>query len=520
MNIDLEKCNGCGLCVRDCPLSVIRLEGKKAVVDDGCVECRTCLRVCPREAVVEIREAIPGALVCDKCPVACRIPEGKPGACQRFIHRNGQLLRTRPLLTYEDIAPTLTPAPDAAVTRPLITAIGAGGTYPDYVPAPYIVTDRRDGVDVVTVVTEVPLSYSGLKLKLDTDLPVGAEGAPVKFDGRAVGMVETEEYGSKMLAIGGVNRLTGKAGFAAARAVAAIANREAVDLRVKGGAKLRVQVGEPPVIDGNVVKKMRVGCGSAAAGLFAKFFENAADEVIVLDAHITSLFTHHVAGRFLGKTPSGIRLAYPQSTPGRYFGRHGKGWGGTDVEHPLDIVDGVDLVDGVDGVDVGKTRAGATLLITETTGERAAMFRLGENGRFEEIPLTDAANAAVAAIAETCQESLASAVYVGGAGGSARAGVTKYPLRLTRAVHKGRAVLTCGGAPVFVLPGGGITFYADVGQVTPGAFTWVPTPATVAPVEYTMRLTDYEAMGGHVEAMRPFSAVVPVVKSDDESNGR
>jgi hypothetical protein len=34
-------------------------------------------------------------------------------------------------------------------------------------------------VDVVTVVTEAPLSYSGLKLKIDTDLEVGPEGAQV-----------------------------------------------------------------------------------------------------------------------------------------------------------------------------------------------------------------------------------------------------------------------------------------------------------------------------------------------------
>ena len=87
--------------------------------------------------------------------------------------------------------------------------------------------------------------------------------------------------------------------------------------------------------------------------------------------------------------------------------------------------------------------------------------------------------------------------------------MVRHPLRLTRAVHAGKAALTCGGAPVFVLPGGGITFYVDVEQIPPGAFTWVPTPATVAPVEYTMRLSDYAEMGGHVEAVKPFSALTP-----------
>ena len=63
---------------------------------------------------------------------------------------------------------------------------------------------------------------------------------------------------------------------------------------------------------------------------------------------------------------------------------------------------------------------------------------------------------------------------------------------------------------MFVLPGGGITFYVDVQQVQSGAFTWVPTPATVVPVEYTMLIEDYETMGGHIEAMKPFSALTPL----------
>jgi NAD-dependent dihydropyrimidine dehydrogenase PreA subunit len=500
MIIDHEICNGCGRCIKDCPVEVIKLQDKKAHIQEGCVECRTCFKVCPQQAVKDVVIESPGAIGCTVCPVACQVPEGRSGACGRFRHIGGGLKRIAPLLTYEDVKDGLARQPEELIKEPLITAIGAGGTYPDYVPAPYILSDEREGVDVVTVVTEAPLSYSGIKVKVDTDFEIGAEGAEIKFEGRTVGMVETEEYGSKMLAVGGVNRLTGEHGFAAARAVAAIANREAIKLKVKGGAKLELKVGEPPVINGETVKKMRVGCGSATAGLFATFFKEAADEVVVLDHHITSLFTHHAAGRCLGLSPSGLDLTFRKSTPGRYFGEHGKGWGGTNIENPIEIVK---------SVDASISKPGTRLLITETTGLNAAMYVLNEQGVFEQVELNAKAKEAAAAIAETCQASRVSAIYVGGAGGSARGGVARYPLRLTKAVHAGQAQLTCGGAPVFVLPGGGITFMVDVEQVKKGSFCWVPTPATVAPIEYTMRTTDYEAMGGHMQAVKPFKTKEP-----------
>jgi ferredoxin len=501
MEIRPETCTGCGICAKDCPLGIIALEGKKARIGQGCVECRTCLKVCQAGAVEDRPEPLPaGVLACAACPVGCRVPPGLSGACRRYRNLEGRLERGMLPLTYAQVWEQVGPPADSLLATPLITAIGAGGTYPDYVPAPYIVGSRRDGVDVVTAVTEAPLSYSGVKLKVDTDLHLGKEGDIVTFEGRAVGMVETEEYGSKILALGGVNRLTGKHGFAAARAVAAIANRQSLKLKVRGGASLEVRVGETPVIDGQRAGRMRVGCGSATAGLFAPFLKMAADEVIVLDAHITSLFSHHAAGRCLGKEPQGLELCYQRSTPGRYFGKPGQGWGGTDINDPLQIIA---------RIDTARTPVGSTLFITETTGERASLFELGGDGLYHAIPLSPAALEAQAAIAETCQESRVSALYVGGAGGSARAGVARYPLRLTKAVHAGRAVLSVGGAPVFLLPGGGITFYVDVERVRPGSFTWVPTPATVCPLEYTMRLDDYRAMGGHVEALKPFSADEP-----------
>jgi hypothetical protein len=85
--------------------------------------------------------------------------------------------------------------------------------------------------------------------------------------------------------------------------------------------------------------------------------------------------------------------------------------------------------------------------------------------------------------------------------------VCKKPLAITQAVHSGKAVLTIGGAPVFVLPGGGINFIVDTEQIVANGFSWVPTPATVAPVEYTMRLSDYQAIEGHMDQVKDASVL-------------
>jgi len=47
----------------------------------------------------------------------------------------------------------------------------------------------------------------------------------------------------------------------------------------------------------------------------------------------------------------------------------------------------------------------------------------------------------------------------------------------------------------------------DVTQMPAGAFGYVPTPALVAPIEFTMRLADYAALGGHMDYVRPLSSL-------------
>ncbi len=52
VKIDKDKCIGCGACVKDCPASHLRIEDKKAVIqNDMCIGCGHCYAICPKEAV-------------------------------------------------------------------------------------------------------------------------------------------------------------------------------------------------------------------------------------------------------------------------------------------------------------------------------------------------------------------------------------------------------------------------------------------------------------------------------------
>ncbi|OZA81658.1 MAG: 6-hydroxynicotinate reductase, partial [Azorhizobium sp. 39-67-5] len=110
---------------------------------------------------------------------------------------------------------------------------------------------------------------------------------------------------------------------------------------------------------------------------------------------------------------------------------------------------------------------------------------------------------------ENCEPALCTVLFMAGAGGSLRAGVTENPVRLTRSVKDALTYVTAGGAPVYVYPGGGITYMVDVTRLPENAFGYVPTPALVAPIEFTLRLSDYEALGGHMSEVRPVESIRP-----------
>ena len=454
---------------------------------------------------------------CDACPVMCYIAEGKPGACDRYANHGGELVRLDPLTIIEASQERLVPflKTDEAGDwdgdivqghRRFVTAVGAGTTYPDYKPAPFIVSQEVEGVDMVTVVTEGIFSYCGAKVKIDTDRHIGEERDVVRVDGEPVGHVMTSEYGSKMLSLGGVEHLTGgskREGRVTCDALMRLCNREAVEMVVGDGdhaVSVVVQAGEAPVINGERETLMRVGCGSAAIGMFAKQWHEIVDEVVVVDDHITGVLSEHQAGQVLGVKPTGIRIKGRRSTPGRYFqvAEPGRGWGGTDIEDPLTIL-------GEWKPDVAWP--GLRLFMVSTTGEQWAYYELDEAlvPRVTEAP--EAVRASAERIAENCEPSVCSVLFMGGAGGSLRAGVTENPVRLTRSVREALAKVSCGGAEAYVWPGGGITVMADVMEMPSNSFGYVPTPAIVAPIEFTMRVSDYRDLGGHVEEIRPVEKV-------------
>jgi hypothetical protein len=457
-----------------------------------------------------------GKIRCDACPVLCYIRPGMAGACDRYANVDGELVRVDPHVvldrTLEQGDPVVPfhgerPSWDGSLFREpgsFVTAIGAGTTYPDYKPAPFIVSSEVDGVDMVTVVTEGIFSYCGVKVKIDTDRHVGPERSLVRVEGEPVGHVTTAEYGSQMLSLGGVRHLTGggkKEGRVACQALLDLCNKRPVELSVDEGATVVVQAGRAPVVNGTAEERMRVGCGSAAIGMFAKQWHGKVDDVVVVDDHITGVLSEHQAGKMLDMKPTGIRIKGRRSTPGRYFkvAEPGAGWGGTNISDPLAILQ---------PFDPKVARPGLKLLMVSTTGEQHAFFELDEALRPVPRQLPPELTQSVERIAENCEPALCSVLFMGGAGGSLRAGVTENPVRLTRSVRDALTRVTCGGAPVYVWPGGGITFMVDVTRVPENGFGYVPTPALVAPIEFTLRRDDYAALGGHMEEVRPLASVI------------
>ncbi len=238
----------------------------------------------------------------------CYIAPGQTGACDRYANDAGRIVRTDPVVMLSHtveaggrIVPFAARDWDGAPVPAdaFVTGIGSGTTYPDYKPAPFIVSSQVAGADMVTVVTEAIFSYCGVKVKIDTDRFLGPEGATVRVEGEPIGHVTTAEYGSQMLSLGGVHHLTGGSkaeGRVTCAAMLALCNGEAVELAIDGGSTVVVQRDRPPSWTG--AREADAGrLRSATIGMFAVQWQGLVDEVVVVDDHITGVVSEHQRAR-------------------------------------------------------------------------------------------------------------------------------------------------------------------------------------------------------------------------------
>jgi NAD-dependent dihydropyrimidine dehydrogenase PreA subunit len=59
LELDRQKCNGCGICLLVCPHAVFVFEAKKAAIAnrDACMECGACANNCP-EGALSVRAGV------------------------------------------------------------------------------------------------------------------------------------------------------------------------------------------------------------------------------------------------------------------------------------------------------------------------------------------------------------------------------------------------------------------------------------------------------------------------------
>ena len=145
-----------------------------------------------------------------------------------------------------------------------------------------------------------------------------------------------------------------------------------------------------------------------------------------------------------------------KSTPGRYFQVANPGSAGAAPTSPI-------RSQIIESIDPKTAWPGVRMLMVSTTGEDCAYFVLDESLRL--VPADDArrgARRSSTASARTASRRSAPCCSWAAPAARLRAGVTENPVALTRSVKEALTRVTCGGAPAYVWPGGGITVMVDV----------------------------------------------------------
>ncbi len=500
--VNADECVGCKKCAKNCPVGAIEIVEKKAIISTTCVGCGICKKLCPKKCV-ELTEAPKDKVICQVCPIHCCIGPDEVGSCHRYKNTNGVLERTVPLQIVDPDQLHLNPAtglPDF----PILLGYGTGSNlYSTDVPAKIIASKVIDGVEIVSCVTETVLSFNGCRVKVDTDEFIGNNGTPVKRDGIVVGFVNTAEYGSQMMHIGGSHLNTSANGHWVLRTTCDLVNKKPVTLTTDTVKELVIQHGQPPIFDGVQAQRMRIGCGTVGATTFTRemWGEKVVDEVITIDYDITSkMSAHTTAGVRYGYPDSGITPVGRYSSQGRYFGIPGGGWGGSNV---------MEAIDAIADIDKSVAWPGLTLVITEPTFVRACYYELDENLEPVEKPIPEKVEKVLQWARDMCQPCNCIVSVVSGFGGGIRDVIVRNDsLAVNRGIDEGKLLYTINGQPVYRYPGGAINVEADVTYMPEDSFTWVPTPASVCPMEITCTREYYEQMGGYVEAITPIEEVM------------
>lgn len=79
--VNKEGCTGCGICVEECPVGAISMQGKTAIIDmKNCIRCAICHEVCPEGEIRHDSEKIP-----EKIESNVKKVIGAMEACARYL---------------------------------------------------------------------------------------------------------------------------------------------------------------------------------------------------------------------------------------------------------------------------------------------------------------------------------------------------------------------------------------------------------------------------------------------------
>ena len=322
--------------------------------DPGGAPCSKLKRSAPMPRDDKIR--------CDACPVLCYIRRGAAGACDRYANRDGELVRVDPACRCSTapsqggggVVPFLgaSRTGTARIVEPadtFVTAIGAGTTYPDYKPAPFIVSSEVDGRRHGHRRDRGHLQLLRRQGEDRHRPPSRARNAPPCAPrAKQVGHVTTGEYGSQMLSLGGVHHLTGGSQEGGPRHLRDAAR----PLQRQGRSSSTVDGGATVVVAGRASRRSstarrRSACGSAAAR--PRSACSPSNGTATSTRWWWSTTTSPASSPSIRPAScsacrdTGIKMKGRRSTPGRYFqvAEPGTGWGGTDIADPLSILGAV-----------------------------------------------------------------------------------------------------------------------------------------------------------------------------------